>query len=311
MPSPSKLFGITFSDSLKGTAVGLNGVIYCTKNGGKNWQAKNSGSNEWLLDVSMPNDSCAFVAGGFGTMLKTKDSGDTWTSLNTGTREWLTSVTFLDDSFGMAAGNQGTIIRTDDGGNNWEDVSFSKLNVDYTSISLFQGRSANKGKGFSNMAVTVVGYDGTILHSKDGGDTWQEQFSHTKQNLLGSFFRDSLNGWAVGALGTLLHTNSEESTVGIEESLWEPHSSSLLGVNYPNPIHGNKTRIPFNIPYKGFVSLRIYDMQGKELYRLIDEEMLPGTYEYDWEVPKLQEGLYIYQLRFEERAFTGKLLLKN
>lgn len=311
IPSPFKLFDITFSDSLNGMAVGLNGVIYCTKNGGKNWQAKNSGSNEWLLDVSMPNDSCAFVAGGFGTLLKTTNSGNTWTPLNPRTQEWLTAVTFLDDSFGIAAGNHGVIIRTDDGGKNWEDISSPNISIDFTDVSLFRGKSANKTTGFSNLEITAVGHAGTLLYSSDGGDTWNEQFSKTRQNLLASFFRDSLSGWVVGELGTILHTNSQESTVGIEEALWRPTSQSLLGANFPNPIQNRRTRIPFHIPHKGKVSLRIYSMQGQELFRLIEEELLPGSYVYDWEIPRLPNGMYIYQLRFDKRAFTKKLWIKN
>lgn len=308
IPSPFKLFGITFSDSLNGTAVGLNGIIYCTKNGGKNWIKKNSNVNEWLLDVSMPNDSCAFVVGGIGRILRTKDSGNSWTPQNSGTQEWLTSVSFLDDSIGMAAGNKGVILRTGDAGQTWENISPRNISIDFTDIFLQRGR--NKNAGFSNVFVTAVGFGGTILYSSDGGSNWTQQYSPFNGQIWGMHMRDSVNGWLVGEVGTILRSDGENMSVGIEELTGLPSSFSLLGQNYPNPVSVDQTRIPFSIPTKSFVSLRIYNLQGKELYRLIDQDMQAGEYEYDWEVPQLSPGIYLYQLRVNEKAFIQKMIIK-
>ncbi|MEM8889394.1 MAG: YCF48-related protein [Bacteroidota bacterium] len=309
IPSPFKLFGITFSDSLNGTAVGLNGSIYCTKNGGKNWIKKNSNVNEWLLDVSMPNDSCAFVVGGVGRILRTKDSGNSWTPQNSGTLEWLTSVSFLDDSIGIAAGNKGVILRTQDAGQSWENISPRNISIDFTDIFIQRGR--NKNTGFSNVFVTAVGFGGTILYSSDGGSNWTEQYSPFNGQIWGMHMRDSVNGWVVGEIGTILRSDGEKMSVGIEELVGTPASHSFLGINYPNPISNGHTRIPFNIPGKAFVSLRIYDMRGKELFRLIDQEMQAGEYEYDWEVPKLSPGIYLYQLRVDGRAISRKMIIER
>ena len=308
IPSPFKLFGITFSDSLNGTAVGLNGIIYCTSNGGKSWIKKNSNVNEWLLDVSMPNDSCAFVVGGIGRILRSKDFGNTWRPLNSGTQEWLTSVSFLDDSLGMAAGNRGVILRTRDAGNSWEDVSPRGITFDFTDIHLSRGRQKNEG--FSNVYVTAVGFGGTILYSSDGGNTWTQQNSRFKGQIWGMDMRDSLNGWVVGELGTILKSSVEEMSVGLEEGLDLPTQFSFLGQNYPNPIRERHTRIPFRIPEKAFVSLRIYDLQGKELDRLVDEDLFAGEYEYDWEIEDLKPGIYVYQLRINGASVSRKMLIE-
>lgn len=53
---------------------------------------------------------------------------------------------------------------------------------------------------------------GTILHTTDGGKTWQEQKSGSQNTLSGIYFVDPENGWAVGNSGTILHTKDAGKT---------------------------------------------------------------------------------------------------
>lgn len=57
-----------------------------------------------------------------------------------------------------------------------------------------------------------MGEDGTILHTEDGGRTWKEQVSGTKENLNSIAFVDLERGWAVGRYGTILHTEDGGET---------------------------------------------------------------------------------------------------
>ena len=52
----------------------------------------------------------------------------------------------------------------------------------------------------------AVGDQGTILHTTDGGQSWQAQSSGTQQHLSSVAFAFLLSGWAVGYEGTILHT---------------------------------------------------------------------------------------------------------
>lgn len=307
--SQFKFFGITFCDSLNGFVVGLGGVIFCTKDGGTTWTQKTSPSNNWLLDVAMPSDSCIFIAGGFGTMLKSRDGGNTWTTQTTNTQEWLTSVAFMDDSFGIATGNHGVILRTQDSGNTWEDISPENITFDFTDVSLFNNqRFANKTDA-KEVGVTAVGHNGTIMYSEDGGDTWIEQNSKTNHPLTACFFSDSLNGTAVGVYGTILRTDDKEAAVGLQESSWDIwEAQSPLGLNYPNPVHST-TRIPFSVPHQAPVDLRIFDLSGKMVDRLIQEELLSGSYEYDWTPNNLPNGIYVYRLQIGYKSYSRKLIL--
>lgn len=308
VPSPFKFFDITFRDSLNGFAVGLNGVIYCTRNGGKTWVRKNGNTANWLLDADMPSDSCAYIVGGFGTILRTKDFGNNWTPLSSGTQEWLTSVSFLDDSFGVAVGNHGVILRTQDRGDSWFDISPNQISIDFTSVSLSRGNFTSNKNGSGDISITAVGFNGTIFFSPDFGDTWIEQQSKTKFPLWGSFFLDSLKGWAVGEFGTILHTNGHfTSTVSIEDELERP-SLADMGLCYPNPAY-TSTTIPFQLKAPAQVHLAIYDMNGRLVKTLIQEKMPVGEHKHEVEVEELSEGFYLYRLSVGEDFFVKRMIV--
>ncbi|HEY3249475.1 MAG TPA: T9SS type A sorting domain-containing protein [Ignavibacteria bacterium] len=86
-----------------------------------------------------------------------------------------------------------------------------------------------------------------------------------------------------------------------------------LSQNYPNPFNPN-TNIRFSIPERGFVSLKVYDMLGKEVSSLVEGNYSIGTYEVNLDGKGLSSGAYIYRMSFtsesgKEYADTKKLML--
>ncbi len=65
--------------------------------------------------------------------------------------------------------------------------------------------------------------------------------------------------------------------------------------NYPNPFNPSTT-IKYKIASAGLVKLKVYDVLGKEVAILIDEEKQPGIYKVDFNASKLSSGIYFYQL---------------
>ncbi|MDL1877762.1 T9SS type A sorting domain-containing protein, partial [Cytophagia bacterium CHB2] len=88
-----------------------------------------------------------------------------------------------------------------------------------------------------------------------------------------------------------------------------------LEQNYPNPFNP-QTTIAFSVPenFHGQVSLRIYDMTGKLVRELINEDRGPGRYRVVWDGlsqsgNRLASGLYLYQLRAGSFSTARKLIL--
>ncbi|HCV44318.1 MAG TPA: hypothetical protein DGH68_12590 [Bacteroidetes bacterium] len=80
--------------------------------------------------------------------------------------------------------------------------------------------------------------------------------------------------------------------------------------NYPNPFNPSTT-IRFSVPAGtyGPTSLRVYDLLGKEVRTLVNEELKAGSYEKTFDATGLSSGVYFYRLQAGESVSTKKLLL--
>ena len=85
-----------------------------------------------------------------------------------------------------------------------------------------------------------------------------------------------------------------------------------LEQNYPNPFNPS-TKIRYSIPHNEFVSLKVYDLQGKEVATLVSEEKAPGNYEVAFNTKhissNLASGLYFYVLNAGNFSAAKKFIL--
>ena len=81
-----------------------------------------------------------------------------------------------------------------------------------------------------------------------------------------------------------------------------------LSNNYPNPFNP-VTRIEFSLPEAGLTRLTIYDLQGREVAKLIDGEMNAGFHNVTWDASKMASGIYIYRLTSGNFVATKKMVL--
>lgn len=81
-----------------------------------------------------------------------------------------------------------------------------------------------------------------------------------------------------------------------------------LSQNYPNPFNPS-TKINFAIPNSEHVSLRVYDLLGREVKVLVNESLTPGEYEIDFDGKNLSSGMYYYSLRAGEYVDVKKMVL--
>ena len=85
-------------------------------------------------------------------------------------------------------------------------------------------------------------------------------------------------------------------------------STYSLSQNYPNPFNP-VTNLEFGIPKSGFVSLKIYDMLGKEVANLVNENLQPGTYKYNFDASDLSSGIYFYRIQAGDFIETRSMML--
>jgi len=106
----------------------------------------------------------------------------------------------------------------------------------------------------------------------------------------------------------------DTSLMGIERESNELPGRFLLYQNYPNPFNPS-TKIEFKIPFEGknnnsITKLIIYDVLGREVATLINQQMQPGSYSVDWDASAYASGIYFYKFSINnEQSETRKMVL--
>ena len=96
--------------------------------------------------------------------------------------------------------------------------------------------------------------------------------------------------------------------LGVGSSAVPFPQTARLGQNYPNPFNPG-TNIGFQVTGHGFVSLKVYDVLGREVATLVNEVMEPGRYEKTWDGSAAGSGVYFYRLRSANATITKRMLL--
>jgi hypothetical protein len=116
---------------------------------------------------------------------------------------------------------------------------------------------------------------------------------------------DEKNGWVAGGRG--LFRISLDSITSIHDQ--EPAILNFgLIQNYPNPFNPTTT-IKYSLAHSGRVTLNIYDLLGREVITLIDEEKPPGIYETTWNASSFPSGVYFLKMHADQFSETKKLML--
>ncbi|MDY0016450.1 MAG: T9SS type A sorting domain-containing protein [Candidatus Delongbacteria bacterium] len=104
-----------------------------------------------------------------------------------------------------------------------------------------------------------------------------------------------------------LNSNSGKSKSGIAEPLNLPVNYELKQ-NYPNPFNP-ATTISFTLPAKQFVSLKIYDVLGKEIAELAGREYEKGIHNVPFNADKFVSGVYFYRMQAPGFSKMKKMMI--
>jgi hypothetical protein len=98
------------------------------------------------------------------------------------------------------------------------------------------------------------------------------------------------------------------ASVSVENANSSIPASYSLSQNYPNPFNPS-TSISFRLPSKSFVSLKVFDLIGREAATLVSEELSAGNHTKQWNANRMPSGVYFYRLQAGSFTETKKLVL--
>jgi hypothetical protein len=121
-------------------------------------------------------------------------------------------------------------------------------------------------------------------------------------------FREKVsNNYEEGA-AILLDLAEIETLTSIQQTNNQTPDDYKLSQNYPNPFNPT-TNIDFSIVEKGYVSLKVFDVTGRLIANLVDNNLSPGSYTYGFDASSFNSGVYFYQLQTENFIETKKMML--
>lgn len=311
---------------------GNNGIIEKTTNGGSTWGSIPTGVTDQLWSLEFTSRTIGYCAGSSGRILKTTDGGDSWFALSSNVQNQLYCLKFLNDSLGYVSGS-GILLRTSDRGNSWVDMHFPSIPpfdelrqlvftdpaTAYVIADLGRIRKTtdagatwtmlNTGTTEALFGIDFVdqntayscGYNGTIIRTTNAGQTWAPQTSGLTEILYGVDFTAPDTGYICTWSGKILKTTNGGVTFVPYQGEVTPERFQL-NQNYPNPFNPGTT-ISFIIPHSSFVDVTVYDVLGREVITLVNEEKAPGRYQVPWDARDLAGGVYF--LRLSLRTAVG------
>lgn len=105
-----------------------------------------------------------------------------------------------------------------------------------------------------------------------------------------------------------LYDQWRAQAASVPSSGWTAEDSYALGQNHPNPFLGS-TKIAYRIPEAVHVQLTIFDITGRAITTLVDQEQQAGLYNVEWDGRAAATGIYVYVLEAGSFRSFGKLLL--
>ena len=125
--------------------------------------------------------------------------------------------------------------------------------------------------------------------------------------LIGGKITIADNNLLLSASNGVIYCFEYDPTTLVEEKDHSPDKFQLMQ-NYPNPFN-SQTTISYSLPVRSDVSIRLYDILGKEAALLYEGEKDEGTYELHFSADNLPSGIYFYRLRAGNFTITKKLIL--
>ena len=128
--------------------------------------------------------------------------------------------------------------------------------------------------------------------------------SNTSFRVLGAFGQTATSprsGYFAMVQGLGIPTSVASSSESIPDEF-------TLSQNYPNPFNPS-TKINYQLTDVSCVSLKVFDVLGREVATLVNEQLKPGSYETTFDASRLASGVYLYRLQAGDFVQTRKLVL--
>ncbi|MCX6165291.1 MAG: T9SS type A sorting domain-containing protein [Ignavibacteriae bacterium] len=319
----SAVYSISFPNALTGYFTHTSNV-FKTTNGGSYWMPMETGTTNSIEAISCPTVNNIFAAGYSGTVVYSTNGGGTY-STNTVTFKrnnlnkpiTMNNVTYDTISVNFPKSINSNIldinVSIDTVINSIDSGLVFILNHNYIYDTLIY-RAGGNGNNF----IRTVLDDSALLSINAGTPPFTgsyrplkplSQFNYTSPNGLWILkIKESLNGERTGVIKSWGITVSYNYPISVNKISEIIPSTFELKQNYPNPFNPS-TNIKYQIANSKWITLKIFDILGREVVTLVNEKQSPGVYEVTFDGSGLSSGMYFYKLVSGDFSETKKMVL--
>jgi photosystem II stability/assembly factor-like uncharacterized protein len=208
----------------------------------------------------------------------------------------LYGIEMLNANTGYIAGTNGHIYKTTNAGVLWDTISVPSRNYSFYAVD------------FLNVNIGMIaGSSGVTYYTSNGGADWILKNTNSTATMYGCQLLPNTMSYSVGSTATIF----KNSTIftGVAGSVTETPTSFALMQNYPNPFNPTTT-ISFALPKLAVVTLKIYDVAGREVMRLVNNQQFgAGVQKIQFNGSTLSSGVYFYSLIVDNNLVDTKRMV--
>ncbi len=323
--SISYLIGASFCSDSVGYVSGTTSqepggkhMILKTVDGGMHWRSLPTPDSLFALNGVVAISQQHVIGAGFGVaqgvaggaIIRTTDGGDSWDRLSVPGIEAFQDVHFVSPQVGYVVGfgfgTRSVIYKTSNGGETWQLLNFAYDFFYPEGISFSPNGHVGMVYGWLPQRIGFA-------RTTDAGTTWRFQqigLDSAMSILLGGDVVSDTVAYVCGSSSSMQGLMFYTCTGGVTStrSISETPQRFSLRQNYPNPFNPTTT-FTFDVGMQAHVSLRLYDVLGREVTTIVNEELSAGVHERTFDASAFSSGVYFYQMKAGSFLQTRQLVI--
>lgn len=283
-----------FSVTVGPTIGDVGTYVFKSIDGGSNWVQKTLIGSGFVGGMELLADGRIFIGTSLSGVKMSTNNGETWINMNNFPPIYIHNILKDKDNAIYVCDAYGPNRSTDNG-------------QTFTDITPLNDGTMIEASFVDSHGYFYISYNhNNIYRSTNKGNTWQliinglsatsYIYSFTEAN--GKIYAGTNNN---GVFYFVPDITGVQTGISLAENF-------QLNQNYPNPFNP-ATKISFVIPKSSFVNLSVYDVNGRFVKSLVNENKSSGSYDINFDASNLAGGIYFYKLQAEGYSQTKKMIL--